>query len=241
MGFSPEGCIKMGFFDDDEKKLKKIEDRLNKNKTKTAAKNKIILDKEKLKQTKLQSKVDVIKEKKETKRLYDIVRHNKIYSIKGFWYRFKDKFISSKQMLIHMELNTGMHVQFLVTIKKNKFVFKGGTYVVDDSLKYYDVSSKYWCSDYHQDVSLPILRKIDSTKLKKIIRMEGITDVDTAINPFALKYFIEGEVIQKVLQGVELDKAMRFLKLVAIISLLVVLANFLLNLQTSGVLAGLGI
>lgn len=71
--------------------------------------------------------------------------------------------------------------------------------------------------------------------------MEGITDVDTAINPFALKYFIEGEVIQKVLQGVELDKAMRFLKLVAIISLLVVLANFLLNLQTSGVLAGLGI
>ena len=138
-----------------------------------------------------------------------------------------------------MELRNGHHIHFIAYTPDEKFIYRNGTYVIDNSLKYYDISSGLWCLDYHEDIVLPIQRKIDVNHIKGTLEMVGVTDTESAINPSTLERFIKSEVIQKVLKGAEMDEIFKFLKLMVILILVVCIIHFIIFLKASGVLSNL--
>ncbi|GAG26207.1 unnamed protein product, partial [marine sediment metagenome] len=187
----------------------------------------------------LKQKEELLEQKKITKNTYNAIKP------KGFWKRFfdirgrikriQDYFRPEHTLLINMELRNGFHRLFMVSIKGNKFKYDNGTYVIDDEFKYYDLGARTYCLDYHQDLSFPIRRKIDINKIKALVSQEGITDVDTAINPLTLKQFIESEVIQKVMRGADMDQVFKFLKAVLIYVAIITTTMLLLYIQSSGI------
>jgi len=146
---------------------------------------------------------------------------------------------SLKAMLIHMELTTGSHTQFIAYIEHNNFIFMGGAYIIDDELKYYDMASKLWSLDYHQDICVPIQRRIPANVIKKSMYEKGVTDVDAAYNPSNLKLMIEGNIIEKVLKGEELEAVFRFLKLVGILTLIAAVLTLVMVMHANGILNNL--
>ena len=207
----------------------------------------------KLKQKKLKEEIKK-KEEVEIKRLEDEIKKNKQrikefnktkpknwLDLKGWIIKIKDRLFPNKTFLVHMELRNGMHTQFVIMLKGNCFNYMDGIYVIDDKFKYYDVSSKLYCLDYHQDFSLPIKRKVDLNALRNAIQKEGITDVDTAINPVTLKNFIESAVIQKVMKGEEMDQIFRFLKLMTTLIFIGVVIILIVLLKTTGILESMNI
>lgn len=201
-------------------------------------------EKQKLYQDKIKfyhKKDELRKQKDSTIKLYSILNKAKKLDSKSLIAYIKDKLTPSKTMLIHMELRNGFHVQFIVSLKDNSFKYQKGEYIIDNTLKYYDIAAKFWCLDYHQDFPVPIARRIDVDKHKKIVRGMGITDIDTAFNPMTLRQFIESEVIQKVMKGQEMDNVFKFLKFVTITTLILSLITTLILIQSSGMLANMNI
>lgn len=174
-------------------------------------------------------------------RLYNYQKKFKWIPLFGFLKRFKLWFSPTKAMLINMELTTGDHTQFIAFINKTSFKYQTGEYVIDDEFKYYNVATKLWCLDYHQDLSIPIKRKINVNKIKKAVEQTGVTDVESSINPTTLRHFIESEVIQKVVQGQELDAIFKFLKIMLILTTIASSLTFIIVVQQSGILNNLGV
>lgn len=220
----------MSFFKSYEEKLKEEERKQDEYKKKIM-----------IRQAELEAKKQLKEEKQNTVKAFSIMQRTKVGWWKAFKNNMKERFFSTKVMLIHMELRNGFHIQFIAKIRQNEFSYDKGTYIIDDDLKYYDMSAKMWSLDYHQDIAVPVLRKVPVSKIKKAIETKGITDIDTAINPITLKQFIESEVIQKVMKGEEMDKVFKFLKFMLILNVLISAVTAIVILQSSGILAGLRI
>lgn len=215
----------MSFFKSDEQKL---DDELRKQEL---LKKKIAAN---------QARMDAVREKREEKlntvKLYSIIDKQKKSSPRTWITYIKRKWFPEREMLIHMELANGFHCQFIAFPFKGQFTYNKAVYILDDALKYYDVAAKLWCLDYHQDFALPVKRKIPLTNLKKIMLQTGITDVETAVNPFTLKDFITSEVIQKVMKGDELDKVFKFIKGMLVIICIICAVHLVIFVQVSGIL-----
>lgn len=184
---------------------------------------------------------DLRKEKDTTRKAWSIFFKAKKLNARAIKDSIVNKLKPGKVMLIHMELRNGFHTQFLVSIQNSSFKYQKAEYIIDDDLKYYDITASLWCLDYHQDLPVPILRRIDVNSLKKAVRGTGITDIDTAFNPTTLRQFIESEVIQKVMKGQEMDKVFTFLKFTTIATLILSLTSALILIQSSGVLSNMSI
>ena len=98
-----------------------------------------------------------------------------------------------------------------------------------------------WCLDYHENISLPIKRDINATRIKRNIMERGVVETEQAINPKTLQQFIESQVIEKVMKGQELDAVLRFLKIMIILAVVIGVIHFGLFLQASGILENLKI
>ena len=159
--------------------------------------------------------------------------------VKGLIKEKKDAFYPERTMLVNMELRNGFHTTLIIFLKKPYFTFANGNYIIDDDFKYYDVSSKLWCLDYHQDISFPIKRHIDVNKINKLMRNKGVSDVDNAINPMTLKQLIESDVVQKVMKGAELDEVFKFLKLMIILTFIGVCIIIVILIKSTGILSGM--
>ena len=144
-----------------------------------------------------------------------------------FW---KFKFANpSVLILANMELNTGDHEMAIVRVTGKSFVLYGNRYLVDEEKLYFNRTFKMWCSNYHEDLSIPVQNKytfipVDSTipaqEIKRELEEKDI-DVVNNINPKVLQDFTTSEVIQKVFQGQEMEGLFRFLKLMSILVLVV--------------------
>lgn len=187
----------------------------------------------------IDKKAELVKAKEDTKKMFYILKKIKLIDTKKRWESIKAWFYPSKIFLIHMELSNGFHVQFVTPVSKGSFKYQGAEYIIDDSFKYYDMAAKLWCLDYHQELSIPIKRQISIKNIKKAIEIKGITDVDTAINPITLRQFIESEVIQKVMAGAEMDKALKTMRIMIIITLISSLISTLILIKTTGMLDNL--
>lgn len=146
-----------------------------------------------------------------------------------------------KAVLVNMELKTGDHRHFIAYYKDLEFEWNKKTYIVDDSLKYYDIDAAISCLDYHEDLALPIRRVINVQKLRKAITIPGITDVDMAINPTTLKYYVESQFVQKIQRGADLDKIFQLLVKLSVIVLIIVAIILILNFKMSGIFQNLKI
>jgi len=211
-------------------------DRLKSKKEKLKKYNDKLEERLKVKKERDRLKLEIKLEKKHRARIINQIKDHGFFDIKGRIRSLKDKFFPERSYLINMELRNGNFSCFLIIPQKDSFKYMKGEYIIDSSMKYFNVSSQIWCLDYHQDISIPIKRRVNIAALKKNIKVPGVIDVDTAINPVSLRDFIESEVIQKVMKGEELDNFFRFMKMATIILLIICGLTFILMLKSSGIL-----
>src|SRR4030067_3711527 len=163
-------------------------------------------------------------------------------SKKSLFSRIKLKFSRDRQYLINMELRNGKHTSFIVKCDAG-FDFEDGLYLIDDSLKYEHLASGLYALDYHQDIALPIVRKIDISQIKQAVKKDknltGAADIDMAMNPRTLVYFLKSKIAQMILHGVEIGSTLKTLKILMGIVIAVSLIHFLLFLNETGIIARL--
>jgi hypothetical protein len=159
-----------------------------------------------------------------------------IGNMKNFYFRTKAR----RTFLVNIELFNGKHVQRVVVVKNKIFKYNDGFYIIDDSAKYENLSAEMWSLDYHEGIAIPIKRKISYNSLRDTMETSGI-DIENAIDPQNLKQFIEGQVIEKIMKGEELDSLFRLLKWVTIANLLIAIVHLVLFAQKSGMFQATGV
>lgn len=172
---------------------------------------------------------------------FDFTAPRDLFSVRQWmdYYKYKSKM--SKAILIHMELTNGDHTHFIAYPQKEQFEHENKLYIIDSSAKYYDHAAKMYCMDYHEDLTLPIIRRIPLERIREGLRSTGITDIENACNPSSLKQFIESEIIQKVMKGQEFEDMMKTIKTFLIITMVVVVVHLLLFIFKSGILQSIRI
>ena len=167
--------------------------------------------------------------------LKEIPEQSKVHEVKPAGIeKVKDKLWPERTFLIRMELRSGDHTEFKKTCKESNFVYLGGTYLIDESLKYYVISSKCYALDYHQDCSLPIRRRIDVKKITETIKMSGSLECGASTNPSTLDQFVESKIAEGVMKAQAVDEFLKGIKIMIIIILVLGVVHFLLFIKASG-------
>ncbi len=161
------------------------------------------------------------------------------------WDRFKswylEKYHPGKIVLIHMELTNGFHKLFKVKEREDGFIFRGKKYVFDDDSKYYNIDTKLYTFDYHEQIALPFKRKIPVTQIKKAIETTEGIDIEYAINPSTLQRFMTAKIAEGVMKGTQLDEFMKKLQMFLIVTMIAVLVHLALFLYGSGILQNISV
>lgn len=160
-----------------------------------------------------------------------------------FWKdHFTEKWFPGRVLLINMELINGFHASFLVMESQGSFTYKGGRYVIDDDSKYYNISVKLWCLDYHETIGIPIKRINPVDTVHKIIAASNTSEqIQHAINPASLDRYVKGKVIESMMKGAALDEFMRRQYIMMILNLTVSVITLLLLAHTTGLFKNLSI
>ena len=164
-----------------------------------------------------------------------------VKEIKGIKNVLIDKISPAKTLLINMELRNGMHRTFMIKTSKNSFKFMKGLYLIDTNLKYYKIDSKIWCLDYHQDLTIPVQRKIPIGDIKKAIENSGICEVESATNPALLQSFVKAEVSEGVMKGAPIDDVLKKITLLLAITAIASIAHLLIFMFKTGMLSSVKI
>ena len=147
----------------------------------------------------------------------NLIKRQSFLDIKGYLDERKDKKNPGQTFMVNMELRNGMFTHFLVVLKAGYFDFDNARYIIDDEYKYYDITSKIYCLDYHQDCCLPIRRRFHMNDIYDAVKNSNELETESAINPVSLKIFMESDIIQKVMKGAEMDNWIKFVKLMLIV------------------------
>jgi hypothetical protein len=176
-----------------------------------------------------------------TKKLYKVYNISKLKNwldFKTMKYKLSSSLHPLSTCMVNMQLTNGTFFQFVTRINDGGFKFDKGFYLIDDLQKYYISSSKMWAFDYHEELCFPIRRTINVTDIKKDLYESNEVELETAVNPVSLQKFMESTVIQKLLAGAELEDAMRMMKMLSIITLVVVSISLLILLKIAGLFGG---
>lgn len=149
---------------------------------------------------------------------------------------FKEKYFPAKIVMINMELINGFHRSMIVVEKDGGFEFRGKRYVFDDDSKYYNMDAKLYVFDFHENLVLPVKRKIPVTAIKKTIESTDDIDIEYAINPSTLQRFMTAKIAEGVMKGTMLDEFLRKLQMFIIVIMVAVLAHLALFIYGSGML-----
>lgn len=194
------------------------------------------------KMVKRKATTKAIKNKTYIKEVEVINEYPKEYSAikKQTWIKkLQNKFFPASVYLINMQLRNGFHNTFLISTNSNSFKYKGGNYVIDETLKYYNINAKCFSIDYHQDLSIPVRREIQIDEIKKAVKNSGLTEEEMSLNPKVLQSFIDSKIAEGVLRGQQIDEFLRMLKLWLVVIGIVVLIHFALFMKASGMLDNL--
>ena len=192
------------------------------------------------KQSKKNAKKQINTQSDTKSKTYNVTKVRGALDTKRIMNKLKESFNPTTTLLINMELLNGNHIQFTTQIKGDSFFYNSGRYIIDNDLKYYNMSASLWCLDYHEQISFPIKREIPVKKIKDSLKNAN-ADVVISLNPRSLQEYIKSEFVQKVMQGESLSKLMNFLKIMSILSVLGIGAILVIILQQSGVLAQFGL
>jgi len=188
-----------------------------------------------IKEEKKQMIEDIKKNAPKPEKDYNILNKQSKTTTGYYFDKIKQMFFPEKCILVNMELDNGFHKTFLKTIKNNQFKFGGGIYKTDDESKYYNMSAKLWCYDYHQSCSIPIKRKLPVNDLAKLTESIHNNNVRYALNPYSLAVAQRSNIIAGIMKGASLDAFLNQLKLFLIITMVVLIIFFLIYLQNSGI------
>jgi len=119
---------------------------------------------------------------------------------------------------------------------KNYFKYLGGTYIIDDTLAYDNISSKFLMLDYHQDFCLPIKREIKWNDIQDAIEASGRYEIESSTNPSALTKILEADIGGGVARASSMPDFIKQMKLFVIIAALSSTAMLLLFMIKSGML-----
>jgi len=159
-----------------------------------------------------------------------------------FWkYHFWWKNSQDKIMLINMELRNGQHDTFIIKAKQQGFKYKGGYYVFDDELKYYNVGEQMWVLDYHQDCTIPIRRDIPVNEIKKALEASNLSEVEYSTNPTVLERFIISKISEGIMKGQQIDEFLKNLKTWLILAVVTSIIHLLLFVLKTGMLKSIKI
>ena len=170
---------------------------------------------------------------------YDLIKDpGKLIDVTKWIRRAKNRIFPDRTYLINMELRNGMHKTFMITCTQDKFHFMGGRYIIDDEMKYYNITASCYALDYHQDFCMPVRRKIEPNKLKTAMKdtQPDEMKIDSATNPSTLDRFIESEMAKKVMEGQELAAMLKKLFAVGIISMIAIIVHLLMFMKKTGML-----
>jgi len=172
---------------------------------------------------------------------YNVLKTKSRFSVAYWRDWWHDHMNPDKIILINMELRNGFHSTFLVAEKGEGFKYKGGKYLFDGEMQYFHLSAKMYAYDYHQDLSIPLRRRVPVGDIKKAMDESGITEVPYALNPKTLERFAVSKIAEGILRGAELDDFFKFIRLMVIIILVVVVIHLLLFAQKSGIFQQTGL
>lgn len=151
------------------------------------------------------------------------------------------RFYSEEAMLINMELRNGMFTSFMIRTKDTSFEYAGGTYLIDNELKYYHLDAGLYALDYHQDFALPIRKTIPLNEISKAVSASGVSDVEVSTNPIVLRKFIESKLAEGIMKSQQIDEYLRQMKMLIIITMVASVAMVLLFIAKTGMLQGIRI
>ncbi len=152
---------------------------------------------------------------------------------------FIEKYFPAKCVLINMELINGFHRTFPVVEKDGGFKFREKKYIFDDDSKYYNMDAKLYVFDFHENLVLPVKRKIPVTAIKKTIESTDEIDIEYAINPSTLQRFMTAKIAEGVMKGTMLDEFLRKLQMFIIVIMFTVIVHLALFLWASGIFENL--
>ncbi len=138
------------------------------------------------------------------------------------------------RMLVNMELESGDHTQFYVTVAGESFVWKKKRYVIDHMYKYYMISAKTYALDYHENFSLPIKRTVPIKDLRKAVGTNKSMNILHATNPENLERFMNSDLIKKIIQGGSIEELISGLKTWLIVIAVGVAIVLFITLKISG-------
>ena len=174
--------------------------------------------------------------KKDEPKGFSFQKVNSKFTLEYWKFWFKEKYFPAKIVMINMELINGFHRSMIVIEKDGGFVFRGKRYVFDDDSKYYNMDAKLYVFDFHENLVLPVKRKIPVTAIKKTIESTEDIDIEYAINPSTLQRFMTAKIAEGVMKGTMLDEFLRKLQMFIIVIMVAVLVHLMLFLYASGIL-----
>ena len=151
------------------------------------------------------------------------------------------RFYSSEALLVNMELRNGFFSSFMVRTKDTSFEYSGGTYIIDNELKYYHLDAGLYALDYHQDLALPIRKTVPVNEINKAITSSGVSDVEVSTNPMVLRKFIESKLAEGIMKSQQIDEYLKQLKMFILITMVCSIAMLLLFVTKTGMLQGVRI
>lgn len=149
---------------------------------------------------------------------------------------FKIKFKSDTVVGVNMELNNGDFKTMIVCDNHGTFKYNGGLYVFDDSLKYYNMSMKLYCYDFHEGFTLPLKRKIPLNDLRESCESIPEIEIEYVLNPKVAHRFAQTKVIEGVMAGSQLPEMLKKIFMVGIIGMLFSVGMVVLFVFKTGML-----
>ena len=144
--------------------------------------------------------------------------------MKGIKNKLLDKFRPSKTLLIEMMHMNGTLTHFIIAPGTHKFNYKKNVYVIDETKKIYNNSSKLYMLRYHEGFCLPYNFNISAQGFKDAIREDEFKDIRNSFNPNVLKDVIKMRYATGVLTaGSEISNLFKRTFVVCIVNLLALL------------------
>jgi hypothetical protein len=148
----------------------------------------------------------------------------------------KERLFPERTVLINMELTNGFHKTFIVIENDDGFKYRGKKYIFDNESKYYNMDAKLWTYDYHENLTLPLKRKVPVGKIKTTMEQSGISEVEYMLNPSTLERFTIAKIAEGIMKGQQIEEFFKRFQLLLIITMVGCLIHLILFLIKSGML-----
>lgn len=131
----------------------------------------------------------------------------------------------SRKILVEMNLAQGGVLHFIAYVKGRSFLWRGSTYVVDESAGKYNFNQRMFMHRYHEHFALPVQWSVSAEELVDAAG-EQAADIRTSFNPGVLRDVLKFEYAKAVIRGAEVSAMIKRVFFLAIIIAAAVLLHF---------------